>query len=136
MASSDLIDSHRASENVSAQADSLAAESSESSQGGHDTGDTATEKRVALPKPDTNNITVLTENLPNDPILPWHHFDSPWLEKEETTAEETPVEDSTPSSDDDGGEQLSLALDEVSSEEVTPEPDQSHDDSLNARPIQ
>lgn len=136
MASSDLIDSHQASESVSAQADSLAAESVESSQGGHDPGDTATEKRVALPKPDTNNITVLTENLPNDPILPWHHFDSPWLEKEEPTAEETPVEDSTPSTDDDSGEQLSLALDGVSSEEITPEHDPSDGDPLNAYSIQ
>jgi hypothetical protein len=133
MASSDLIDSHRASESVSAQADSLAAESAESSQGGNDPGDTVTEKRVALPKPDTNN-TVLTESLPNDPILPWHHFDSPWLEKEEPAAEETPVEEPTPSTDDDNHEQLSLALDEVSDVEIGPEPDISNGDP-QAHPI-
>lgn len=46
--------------------------------------DASPDKRVILPKPDTNNITVLTESLPNEPILPWHHFDSPWLEKDET----------------------------------------------------
>lgn len=40
------------------------------------------ERRVVLPEPDVDNITVLTESLPNDPVLPWHHFDSPWLERE------------------------------------------------------
>jgi hypothetical protein len=39
-----------------------------------------TEKRVQLPEPDMENITVLTRELPNDPILPWHHYDSPWIE--------------------------------------------------------
>jgi len=156
MAFSDLIDPHRSPEVTAAKTSDpgTAAESGQAITNDHGdvipknvvaenavpenvaTENAATEKRVALPKPDINNITVLTESLPNEPILPWHHFDSPWLEKEEPTAEETPVEDSTPSSDDDGGKQLSLALDEVSSEEVTPEPDQSHDDSLNARPIQ
>jgi hypothetical protein len=37
---------------------------------------------LRLPKPDPANITVLTPNLPNKPILPWSHFDSPWLDKE------------------------------------------------------
>lgn len=41
------------------------------------------EKRVQLPDPDVDNITVLTRELPNAPILPWHHYDSPWLESEE-----------------------------------------------------
>jgi hypothetical protein len=134
MASSDLIDSHRASESVSAQADSLAAESAESNQGGNDPSDTVTEKRVALPKPDTNNITVLTESLPNDPILPWHHFDSPWLDKEEPTAEEPPEEE-IPSTDDNHHEQLSLALDEVSESEAVPRQSEANSDSLNADPI-
>lgn len=40
------------------------------------------EKRVSLPKPDVDNITVLTESLPNEPVLPWHRFDSPWLNQE------------------------------------------------------
>ncbi|MGF1521500.1 MAG: hypothetical protein ACFBSF_04175 [Leptolyngbyaceae cyanobacterium] len=39
--------------------------------------------RVSLPKPDVDNITVLSENLPNEPVLPWHRFDSPWLEQEQ-----------------------------------------------------
>jgi len=28
--------------------------------------------------PDLDNVTVLTDSLPNNPILPWHHYDSPW----------------------------------------------------------
>jgi hypothetical protein len=39
-------------------------------------------KPIRLPEPDTDNITVLTKELPNDPILPWHRYDSPWLEPE------------------------------------------------------
>jgi hypothetical protein len=46
-----------------------------------------------LPKPDAANITVLTPNLPNKPILPWTHFDSPWLESEENHQEEAKGED-------------------------------------------
>jgi hypothetical protein len=45
-------------------------------------------KDLRLPKPDPANITVLTRNLPNKPILPWTHFDSPWLDGEENTSEE------------------------------------------------
>ncbi|MEO0536401.1 MAG: hypothetical protein AAF215_21310 [Cyanobacteria bacterium P01_A01_bin.123] len=41
---------------------------------------------IRLPEPDADNITVLTENLPNQPILPWHHYDSPWLEEHRTIA--------------------------------------------------
>jgi hypothetical protein len=37
-------------------------------------------KGLRLPKPDAANITVLTPNLPNKPIIPWGHFDSPWLD--------------------------------------------------------
>ncbi len=39
-------------------------------------------KQFHLPEPDTENITVLTRELPNNPILPWHHYDSPWLDAE------------------------------------------------------
>ncbi|QDZ40536.1 hypothetical protein FRE64_11575 [Euhalothece natronophila Z-M001] len=42
---------------------------------------------VKLPDPDMENVTVLTDNLPNNPILPWHHYDSPW-EEEETESED------------------------------------------------
>lgn len=38
---------------------------------------------LTLPEPDPDNITVLTRNLPNKPILPWSHYDSPWQEGEE-----------------------------------------------------
>jgi hypothetical protein len=76
--------------------------------------DTALEKRIRLPEPDVKNITVLTENLPNEPVLPWHRFDSPWLEGHQ---EGQPRSDnSNPSSALEGSsnedeQQLSLDLD-------------------------
>lgn len=52
------------------------------------------DQRISLPKPDVNNITVLTKNLPNEPVLPWHRYDSPWLERngqvDEATGESEP----------------------------------------------
>ena len=45
--------------------------------------DASSGKQIRLPEPDADNITVLTKELPNEPILPWHHYDSPWLEGEE-----------------------------------------------------
>lgn len=36
------------------------------------------EDSLALPEPDAENITVLTNKLPNKPILPWNRYDSPW----------------------------------------------------------
>ncbi|MGG6240387.1 hypothetical protein ACQ4N7_17320 [Nodosilinea sp. AN01ver1] len=63
--------------------------------------ETALERRVALPEPDVSNITVLTESLPNEPVLPWHHFDSPWLDRDaEAPPEESEVE-ATPTASDD-----------------------------------
>ncbi|BAZ24588.1 hypothetical protein NIES4073_54840 [Kalymmatonema gypsitolerans NIES-4073] len=50
-------------------------------------------RSLRLPKPDAANITVLTPNLPNKPILPWTHFDSPWLESEENHPQEEGKED-------------------------------------------
>lgn len=50
--------------------------------------ETTLERRVALPEPDVSNITVLTESLPNEPVLPWHHFDSPWLERDGEVTDE------------------------------------------------
>jgi hypothetical protein len=49
-------------------------------------------ERVKLPKPDMKNITVLTRNLPNNPILPWNHYDSPWLEAEGEADTQEPEE--------------------------------------------
>jgi hypothetical protein len=40
------------------------------------------EVRIELPQPDAENITVLTDKLPNKPILPWNRYDSPWEEAE------------------------------------------------------
>jgi len=41
-------------------------------------GSTLANRNVKFPA-DLDNITVLTRKLPNRPILPWNHFDSPWL---------------------------------------------------------
>lgn len=119
MAFSNLIDSHSTPEPLPTEAGTAGAESAKPGLAAG-SGDAAsapgTEKRVALPKPDINNITVLTESLPNEPILPWHHFDSPWLEKEESVAAEATTTVSPPPAEDGSGEQLSLALDGVPSE--------------------
>ena len=48
------------------------------------------EEHVELPEPDAENITVLTNKLPNKPILPWNRYDSPWEEPE--TESETEAE--------------------------------------------
>ncbi len=89
-------------------------------------GSDGSEKRVCLPKPDVNNITVLTESLPNEPILPWHHFDSPWLEKDDAAAEEAAQAESERSetAEDDAVQQLTLALDGVEPAPGAPAPAQ------------
>ncbi len=70
--------------------------------------ETTLERRVALPEPDASNITVLTESLPNEPVLPWHHFDSPWLDRHgETTGEE---EEAPLDAEAEPAEQLTLEL--------------------------
>lgn len=54
-------------------------------------------EHLTLPEPDPDNITVLTRNLPNTPILPWNHYDSPWSEPEaETTEPESEADNSEP----------------------------------------
>jgi len=45
-----------------------------------DPGETA--EAFKLPDPDPDNITVLTNKLPNKPILPWNRYDSPGQEDE------------------------------------------------------
>ncbi|MBE9157276.1 hypothetical protein IQ265_10645 [Nodosilinea sp. LEGE 06152] len=74
--------------------------------------ETALERRVALPEPDVSNITVLTESLPNEPVLPWHHFDSPWLDRDaEIASEESEAEVTLEASDEsEPTEQLTLEL--------------------------
>lgn len=52
-------------------------------------------KRLNLPEPDPDNITVLTRNLPNKPILPWHHYDSPWSEAHEENLEGSDMADTS-----------------------------------------
>ncbi|MEM7554013.1 MAG: hypothetical protein AAF378_07925 [Cyanobacteria bacterium P01_A01_bin.84] len=46
-------------------------------------------KQIPLPKPDPANIEVLTSHLPKAPILPWNHFDSPWLDAEVDESEDS-----------------------------------------------
>ncbi len=46
------------------------------------------EEGIKLPDPDMENVTVLTDNLPNNPILPWNHYDSPWEEEPEEENQE------------------------------------------------
>jgi hypothetical protein len=77
--------------------------------------------RIRLPDPDVKNITVLTKNLPNEPVLPWHRFDSPWLEQQGQGQLDIETTDDTVSSDaahgvDDGDAQLSLEVDPLSME--------------------
>lgn len=45
--------------------------------------------KIVVGKPDYWNITTLTDKLPNTPILPWNHYDSPW---ENPEVEEDPKE--------------------------------------------
>lgn len=72
---------------------------------------------IRLPEPDVKNITVLTENLPNEPILPWHHYDSPWLADQQTIAPPDEVQDST--SEAMGGDLAEASEDEFNQ---NPEP--------------
>jgi hypothetical protein len=71
------------------------------------------EVRIELPQPDAENITVLTDKLPNKPILPWNRYDSPWEEAEsepDATADSQPTEESYETED--------IADDETESDEV------------------
>lgn len=45
------------------------------------------QENLCIPEPDKENITVLSSELPNSPILPWHHFDSPWIDEDAESAE-------------------------------------------------
>lgn len=63
--------------------------------------------RIEIPEPDADNITVLTHKLPNKPILPWNHYDSPWEESDTeqenrsvNNDDELLLENSHPISDD------------------------------------
>jgi hypothetical protein len=101
-------------------------------------------KAVQLPEPDRENITVLTRALPNDPILPWHHYDSPWLEPNgegEVSREEAPeTPDSTAETEagSEGAIAPDLALEDASPETVPPasedgeEPDQPQSEAVAA----
>ena len=73
-------------------------------------------EHLNLPEPDPDNITVLTRNLPNTPILPWNHYDSPWQDSEaEAIEQETDHSDQ----DIDNLEQHAENLEESESAEAT-----------------
>lgn len=48
-----------------------------------------------LPEPDLENLAVLTTHLPNKPILPWNHYDSPWENEENQDLQSMLVESKT-----------------------------------------
>lgn len=81
------------------------------------------EKRIRLPEPDMSNITVLTRQLPNEPILPWHRYDSPWLNPEAEAsldAQETETEQAAPPEDDSVSAELEIRQVGESEEDVVP----------------
>lgn len=88
------------------------------------------EKRVQLPEPDMENITVLTRELPNEPILPWHRYDSPWLESEDSSEE---ANNATESVEITGPDTVESSEDSKSADAIAPDisalPEQSSDGS-------
>lgn len=57
-------------------------------------------EQIELPKPDSENITVFTHNLPNKPILPWNHYDSPWEETNDRQDEDEQKQTQPPEIED------------------------------------
>ncbi len=80
------------------------------------------EKRLPLPKPDPANIKVLTSNLPKNPILPWNTFDSPWLDGEESEADELETK-----LEEEEADELETQLEEEEADELK-EVDKKEDD--------
>jgi len=69
-------------------------------------------KGLRLPEPDRENITVLLHNLPDAPVLPWNHYDSPWEGEEEANLEEASSDRVT--DDESAGEDSSESTGEAS----------------------
>ena len=95
--------------------------------------DTILERRVALPEPDVSNITVLMESLPNGPVLPWHHFDSPWLERDDAESPDSDVEASLEidsESDSDSEEEASSDETETYAADDDADDDDDDDDDV------
>jgi hypothetical protein len=65
----------------------------------HSSDHDSDEPKIKLPDPDLDNITVLTDHLPNKPILPWNRYDSDWDENlnqdTDTKNEEDSAEEET-----------------------------------------
>lgn len=81
--------SHESNDNAALEEEVLSVEPNESTS--TETQETHT-NRIDLPQPDAENITVLTDKLPNKPILPWNRYDSPWEGTEEAETEESAQE--------------------------------------------
>lgn len=79
--------------------------------------------KTPLPEPDNDNITVLTSKLPNEPILPWNRYDSPWLESEES-AEST-----------ESAESAGAAAVAASAESVAAPPGAASSESASLAPV-
>jgi hypothetical protein len=99
----------------------------------------ATEKKVIrLPKPDAENITVLTRELPNAPILPWQRYDSPWMKEgdDPTPADVVHLRDSPSGLDADSHVDAELLIDDrvvdiPESDQTPPSADELTDESVN-----
>ncbi len=71
-------------------------------------------ERLNLPEPDHDNITVLSHNLPNKPILPWNRYDSPWKDKDKQDQQEKgDTEEKQPEAQDNSLKEDDTELDEV-----------------------
>ena len=83
-------------------------------------------KRLNLPEPDPDNITVLTRNLPNKPILPWHHYDSPWSEANEENPEGSEIPDT-----DEAAQESEVISTETPPQSEADNPDELDKDELD-----
>ncbi|WP_448560884.1 hypothetical protein [Trichothermofontia sp.] len=95
--------------------------------------------KTPLPEPDKDNITVLTSKLPNEPILPWNRYDSPWLESAGGAEASETVTDETVVASEAGvaeAEASGVATQETEAQAATapPEPSASRDPSIPLSP--
>ncbi|NEO02111.1 MAG: hypothetical protein F6J94_14435 [Moorea sp. SIO1F2] len=99
---------------------------------------------LSLPEPDPENITVLTRNLPNKPILPWNHYDSPWRDGEpenpeasENSEQADESSDNQSATEPESAEKPELSetaaqLDKLYTEELATVPESLSEDTLES----
>lgn len=92
----------------------------------------ASGEHLTLPEPDPDNITVLTRNLPNKPILPWNHYDSPWQEaqEEDAIASETDNQTDEPNNNAEDAAPESVEAQNLDEKESTDEVNELDDHQL------